>query len=230
MTIVFDSAATGQVVNGNQATATHTLGAGAARYVALAVMSLDAFGGGDIAQATYDGVPLSLAVLRSDVPSATLRAALLWLDESGLPPAGAHSVVVDFTGGGYTDALIACLSFEGVAQSAPEVTAGAGSVLSVPSYADGLVTLTDGAWLINAVCAGTPWNVTPDPGQVERFDVLVSALGGSGNTKEAATAGAATLAGTWAASVAGYSNAMMAIAPCCDGGGSDTALFGWGGL
>ncbi len=154
--IVFDNASFG----GESYTLEHTIGGGVERMLVVGVgREFDTTLPTSEITVSYGGVEM----IR--IPGADARAplgaihwgALFWLDDSGLPGAGAWDVVVagsDPTVEPFT--TIGAISLEGVAQGPPEAAANAvddnGGLLALDAN---ITTLTDGSWTVDVIGSGS---------------------------------------------------------------------------
>jgi prepilin-type N-terminal cleavage/methylation domain-containing protein len=201
----------------------HTVGNGTNRLLVVAVGVEHDPGEHTVSGVTYGGQ--ALTKIRGEIaqPGGTEAHAELWylLD----PPSGAANVVVS-TGGGTSNVRnlhAGAISLEGVAQQAPEANAG-NNLIGAGPISTNITTVSNGAWLIDAVTCGNTGSYTPDSGQTERHDISYNSSSHAGGTREIAVAGAT--AEQWTHSGANrLAHAVAAFAPATCGGGGGTTLF-----
>jgi hypothetical protein len=152
------------------------------------------------------------------------RVELYYLLEADMPGAGPFNVVVTATGG--CDALAAgAISLTGVDQQAPEAS-NTNANDAQTNISTNITTLTDGAWLVDAIHSGNPGTFTGNSGQNVRYDQASSTSEVAGSTLLVASAGNVSLGWT-NTSANRLAHAVDAFAPAtgCTTGGSGTTLF-----
>jgi hypothetical protein len=109
---------------------------------------------------------------------------------------------------------VGAISFEGVAQQAPEAT-NTNTNVGPNSISTGITTVTDGAWVVDVVVDGNADAFTPYGGQTEQYDEVASSSTGAASTKEMATAGSTNMG--WSAGSANrLAHVVAAFAPASD--------------
>jgi len=192
MTIAFDAATAGQGTFVSSISWSHTIGSGSDRYLATA--------GGhengsdtDITGITYNSLAQTQGPATSVDSGTVNRSELFYGFGAALPAAGSYNVVV--TAGGSVACLMgSAISLTGVDASAPEASAS-NTAESAASITTNITTLTDNAWLVDAVMAGELKTFTAGSGQTERTDQSESSQGAAQatSTKPVATAGATSV-------------------------------------
>jgi hypothetical protein len=208
--IVFDNVTT-NVGSGNPLTFTHTIGGGTNRLLVVGI-SAECDVSVSVSSVTYNGQGLTKAA-SAVADTSTVGVAELWyLLEADLPSAGTYTVAVNTSG--YAVKSVGAVSFEGVAQQAPEATNTSTNV-GPNSISTSITTLTDGAWVVDVVVDGNASAFTPDGGQTEQYDEVASSSTGAASTKEMATAGATSMG--WSAGSANrLAHVVAAFAPASD--------------
>ena len=202
----------------------HTVGNGTNRLLVVTVGLEHDPGEHTVSGVTYGGQ--GLTKIRGDIanPGSTEAHAELWYLLN--PPSGAANVVVS-TGGGTSNVRnlhAGAISLEDVAQQAPEANAG-NNLIGVGPISTNISTVTDNAWLIDAVTCGNTGSYTPDSGQTERHDISYNSSSHAGGTRGVAVAGAT--AEQWTHSGANrLAHAVAAFAPAtgCGGGGGSLSV------
>ncbi len=190
----------------------HTVGSGSNRLLVVTVGVERDSGENVVSGVTYAGQPL--AKIRGEIAQpggATEGHAELWYLLA--PPSGNGTVVISTGGGSGNVGQIhgGAISLEGVAQQAPEADAG-NNLIGAGPISTNITTLTDGAWLIDAVTGGNTGIFTPDSGQTEQYDISFGSSTHAAGTREVATAGAT--AEQWTHSGANrLAHAVAAFAP-----------------
>lgn len=178
--IAFDNVET--VVGGINTTtlSNFTLGSGSNRFVQCTFGSETAT---DVSNMTFNSVGMTEIVEIDPESNATI--SMWYMLEANLPSAGDYSVVATYSGSPL-DIMIACMSFTGVAQSAPEASntaiAESGQTISAA-----ITTLTSNAWVVDGVVSGDVGTYL-DTSQDERYDVAETSSKMAGSTRTVATA------------------------------------------
>lgn len=138
---------------------------------------------------TYDSVPMTEIDEAVADPGGTVQCVSLWYLLA--PNTGNNTVLITWNGT-VSDRSGGAISLYNVAQQAPE-DFNSGAVDSSPptTISTGVTTLTDGAWLVDAVGSGNNGNfITQESGQQERYGNNNSGTHtGAGSTRLAATNG-----------------------------------------
>ena len=201
--IVFDNASFGGgEADGAFDTFSHTIGGGAERMLVVGIGREEGVGTMQELSVTYGGAAMTnIAGAAGRVLTGAIQwTDLYWLDDSGLPAAGAHDVVISgnhelseqFT-------AVGAISLENVAQGAPEATANAADAESagLEDMSAEITTLTDGAWIVDVLGSGfggTDGTQTRTPTvQTERGTIEAGSNAIVMSTLEVATAGPTTV-------------------------------------
>ncbi len=173
----------------NGVTFQHTVGSGGNRLLVVTV-GLERDPGEDtVFDVTYSGQDLTK--IRGEIaePGGTEAHAELWYLLN--PPSGTADVVVttSYGSGNVRDLHAGAISLEGVAQQAPEANAG-NNLIGAGPISTNITTVSDGAWLVDAVTSGNTGYFTPNSGQTEQHDLSNTTSSHAAGTREVATAGA----------------------------------------
>ena len=225
-TIAIDSQSSGSADGASSLTFSHTIGGGSNRILVVGVSIETCNPYETVSSITYGGKTLTY-LNSAQVTSSNAcrgRVELYYLLEADMPGAGPFNVVVTATG--WCDALAAgATSLRGVAQQAPEVS-NTNANDAQTSISTNITTLTDGAWLVDAVHSGNPDTFTANSGQNVRYDQASSTSEVAGSTLLVASAGNVSLGWT-NTSANRLAQAVAAFAPAtgCSTGGGGTTLF-----
>ena len=225
-TIAIDSQSSGSADGASSLTFSHTIGGGSNRILVVGVSIETCNPYETVSSITYGGKTLTY-LNSAQVTSSNAcrgRVELYYLLEADMPGAGPFNVVVTATG--WCDALAAgAVSLRGVAQQAPEVS-NTNANDAQTSISTNITTLTDGAWLVDAVHSGNPGTFTANSGQNVRYDQASSTSEVAGSTLLVASAGNVSLGWT-NTSANRLAQAVAAFAPAtgCSTGGGGTTLF-----
>ncbi|MFW6155499.1 MAG: PKD domain-containing protein, partial [Planctomycetota bacterium] len=219
--IAFDAATCAADTSTASLSWTHTIGAGDDRLLVVGVENEDEVAADMVVSAvTYDGIAMTLVDgSQATVGSSTMNnTALYYLLDADLPAAGAYTVEVTYAGVN-TRHCAGAISLANVAQQAAEAVA-TNADGSASSISTSITTLTDGAWVIDAVQSGHPSPVSVDaPYMLERY--MTSGSGGqtgAGATQRVPTAGQATMAWDYeGADYARMAHSVAAFAPAPPG-------------
>lgn len=169
----------------------HTIGGEADRLLVVGVSSEAGSGNYDIDSVSYNSVPMTPAVANSVGSSLYANAEIWYMLEAALPAAGTYQVSITTTGADEVHG--GAISVYGAAQQAPEATAvnddgeAGWDAISTP-----ITTLTDNAWVFEAVCSGNVIGWDPASGQDERYDETAGSSSGAGCSFEVPTNGPVT--------------------------------------
>ena len=225
-TIAIDSQSSGSADGASSLTFSHTIGGGSNRILVVGVSIETCNPYETVSSITYGGKTLTY-LNSAQVTSSNAcrgRVELYYLLEADMPGAGPFNVVVTATG--WCDALAAgATSLRGVAQQAPEVS-NTNANDAQTSISTNITTLTDGAWLVDAVHSSNPGTFTANSGQNVRYDQASSTSEVAGSTLLVASAGNVSLGWT-NTSANRLAQAVAAFAPAtgCSTGGGGTTLF-----
>jgi hypothetical protein len=198
--ITFDGASSNSIsTSSNILTWNHTIGGDENRVLVVGVQIEDPdFSIPVVNSVSYNGVNLTRAESHVNTSGYAMHVSIWYLLESDLPVAGTYTVQVNLTrnvaniiGGG--------VSLYNVKQAAPEATAEQANdtALSSPYYFEtGITTLTDGAWVVDAVGSGNGGNIfnTLNSGQLLRWGPTDGgSCTGAASTRPIATAGATSM-------------------------------------
>jgi prepilin-type N-terminal cleavage/methylation domain-containing protein len=225
-TIAIDSQSSGSADGASSLTFSHTIGGGSNRILVVGVSIETCNPYETVSSITYGGKTLTYLNSAQVTSSNDCRGRveLYYLLEADMPGAGPFNVVVTATG--WCDALAAgAVSLRGVAQQAPEVS-NTNANDAQTSISTNITTLTDGAWLVDAVHSGNPGTFTANSGQNVRYDQASSTSEVAGSTLLVASAGNVSLGWT-NTSANRLAQAVAAFAPAtgCSTGGGGTTLF-----
>jgi prepilin-type N-terminal cleavage/methylation domain-containing protein len=174
----------------------HTIGSGSNRLLVVGISIEHSASGPSVSSITYNGQALTKIDSRGITNDYYGRAELWYSLEANLPSAGTYTIVVN-TPTAPEELIAGAMSLNGVAQQAPEAK-GESSADYLDTISTTITTLTNGAWLVDAVHSGMEYGFTPNSGQTERYDraggASTSRLAAS--TKEVAVAGSATMGWT----------------------------------
>ena len=225
-TIAIDSQSSGSADGASSLTFSHTIGGGSNRILVVGVSIETCNPYETVSSITYGGKTLTY-LNSAQVTSSNAcrgRVELYYLLEADMPGAGPFNVEVNATGS--CDALAAgAISLTGVAQQAPEVS-NTNANDAQTSISTNITTLTDGAWLVDAVHSGNPGTFTANSGQNVRYDQASSTSEVAGSTLQVASAGNVSLGWT-NTSANRLAQAVAAFVPAtgCSTGGGGTTLF-----
>ena len=169
--IAFDSSSSdAETLQGSTLTLSHTIGNDANRMLVVGVEAeSDYTVGCGVGSITYGGVPLTMADA-TVVGTTYLQCVELWYLIA--PNVGSDDLVVTWNGD-VDNRNGGAISISNTAQQAPEATAD-NVIESGTSITTSITTLTDGAWVVDAVGSGNEGTdfVTGEAGQIERYDVV----------------------------------------------------------
>ena len=161
----------------------------------------------DVVSVTYNATSLTKAD-EAIAGTASLVCVDLWYLIA--PDTGTHDVVVTWNGI-VAHRIGGGISLINAAQQAPEAT-GSSTQDSAGSITTSVTTLTDDAWLIDAVgmdAAGIGF-APGESNQIERYDETSAASAGAGSSKPVNTAGSADV--SWSNDTSALAHAVAAIA------------------
>ena len=194
--ISFDAYSTATASWSTSVSFSHTIGSGSNRLLVVGVSIEHSASGPTVTSITYNGQGLTKIDSRGITNDYYGRAELWYSLEANLPSAGTYTIVVN-TPSTPEELIAGAISLNGVTQQAPEAKAES-SADYVDTISSSITTLTDGAWLVDAVHSGMEYGYTPNSGQTERYDraggANTSRLASS--TKEVAVAGSTTMGWT----------------------------------
>jgi len=177
--IALDAVSTGEnaTTGVSSITFSHTIGGGSNRMLIVAAgrEGNDTNPNVTISSVTYNSVAMTLVSGTSAQVGTTFTAntSLYYMLGSALPPAGTYNVVITLTGNA-GDILGIAVSLTGVAQQAPEASAANTSSTGTPITTN-ITTLTNGAWLVDAVMSGAGDDGTP-PVTPAEFQTTVAGM------------------------------------------------------
>ena len=146
-----------------------------------------------ISSVKYNNVNMTLVAGSTAIVGTTRRKTeLYYLLDSGLPSAGNYTVTVIYAGN-VSNKNAGAISLTGVAQRAREAVATYSNT-GQSSISTNITTLTDGAWVVDAIVSALPGSFTATgSGMTERWDVSASASSGAGSIRPVAWAGQVTV-------------------------------------
>ncbi|MHC4265160.1 MAG: SGNH/GDSL hydrolase family protein [Planctomycetota bacterium] len=185
--IEFDAAGfASDSIEDNYFSFSHTIGSGCDRLLVVALASED--NSADdlvINSVTYDGIDMNSVVdSNQSIYSSNMymNTELYYLLDKNLPSPGSHDVAVTYKG----NIIAKCggtISLENVAQKAAEVV-DTNSNTDANSISTNIITLTDGAWIVDVVGSGNQGSFSVNaPNMIERFDVNGDSSSVAGGTK-----------------------------------------------
>jgi hypothetical protein len=196
---------------------THILGSGSSRAVIIAVGSADSAASPDanavITSVLFNGVyatPIPNSLVYGGT-SGMVQTQLFYLTEAELPAAGTYTVQVNLAGP--VDGVQAgAISLFGVNQGAPEAVATSKATTGVGLISTAITTLTNNAWIIDAVEDNDVTGLTANSGQMLAWSQSSTGSGTGGSSTEAVpTAGETTLG--WAGSASRLVQSLVDFAP-----------------
>ena len=203
--IAFDAASFG---NGTGATLTisHTVANQSNRVLTVDTMVEDGTAGNcAVSGITYNSV--ALTKIASNMSGSTvLQCVELWYLLA--PEVGTFNIVITF-GGAAAETTGGGISLYNVKQQAPEAFNSQGL-----DPATSITTLTDGAWLVDAVGSGNAIDTgftALESGQTRRFEDGTTTSASAGGTRYIATAGAANMG--WSQAANRMTHVVAAFAP-----------------
>jgi prepilin-type N-terminal cleavage/methylation domain-containing protein len=214
-TIAFDNASKG-ATGGDYLSFAHAIGSGSNRLLVVCVAA-EASAGATISNVTYNGTSLTrIASAVADV-SAIGIAELWYLLDANLPAAGTYSVEI-YASESCGDLMGGAISLTEVAQQASEAS-NTNTNVGPDTISTSITTLTDGAWIVDAVENGNPNSFTADSGQTQRVDQSGGSAYCAGSTKLIATAGSTSI--QWSANANRLAHVVAAFAPATGCGGEN---------
>lgn len=206
----------------------HTIGSGSNRILVVCMSWLDP--SADISDITYNGVSMTRVTGANAGPQNSYFSAIFYMLEANLPTTGAYTVAVTWANNPHADYFVGGgLSFDGVAQAAPEDSDGQIGGTTTTSAS---VTITSGAMIVaNAASqdTGGVLGLAFDSGtETERWDTDQGLLAGLASTVPDATAGAVGVDAT----ASGNHNCALSVISLAEAGAGTThgPLAGEGGL
>jgi hypothetical protein len=194
-------------------TFSHTIGGGSNRLLVVGIgVEGPSVGSTHVTAVTYDGVSLTQAINNTVGTGFEANAELWYMLESDLPSAGTYTISITVPSG---DAFQGgAISVSDAAQQAPEATASSDDGESGDDWIETqITTITDDAWIFDAVASGNGVSYTPNSGQTERYDVLGSSSSVAGGTLAVPTAGVQTVNWTTDSSSNRITHSLAAWAP-----------------
>ena len=188
----------------------HTVGNYADRILIVGAEAEEpASGNCSVTSVTFNGVALT-KIDEAIASDSYKQCASLWFLLE--PDTGTHDIVITWpqdtdnrSGGG--------ISIYNAAQQGPEASNTKALSGSPSTITTSLTTLTDGAWVIDAVGSGSKGSgFSPlESGQTERYDVTAGSSAGAGSTKYVASAGLTSMG--WAQNANRLAHVIAAFAP-----------------
>ncbi len=196
--IAYDSASTGfSNLAASSMTISHTIGTQSNRLLVVGTQTEDASNVDcKVSSITYNGQAMT-KVNETIAGTSFYMCVSLWYIVA--PATGAQNIVVNWTGP-VDYATAGGVSLYNAAQQGPEAQ-NVQIVNSGTSISTSIITLTNGAWVVDAVGsgnAGAGFTATTT-GQTERYDVSTDSTAGAGSTLYVANAGTVSMAWTQAA-------------------------------
>jgi len=191
----------------------HKIGSSGNRML-IVITGLEDGSNKSVSSVTYNGVNLAFLGQSSKfTPSNWARTEIWYLNESGLPLAGTYEIQANWSSG-VGLAMAASISVSGIAQAPPE-NMTINSTESQTTIITEIRTLTDKAWVIEAVTSGLgPGTFTQGIGQTEFADMTVgTGATTAGSYKIVTTAGVTTMNETQSGIANRMSHILTAWAP-----------------
>jgi len=215
MAITYDNVSSGTGSAVSPKTVSHTIGSGSNRILVVATQ-IENTTEIAITGITYNSVAMTKIDHRTSSDTAIMRVELWYILEANLPSTGAYDISVTWASAP-AQCIVGGISLAGVAQQAPEASAGNTVGASDTITAD-ITTLTNGAWIVDSVgCGNQGTNYTAN-NQTERYDTTVgTTVRGGGSTREVVSAGLVT--NSWTFSTTANRQALFgaAFAPISGG-------------
>ena len=197
---------------GSSLTVTHTVGDGPDRLLVVGAQAEDGSPGDcTVTSVTFDGTPLTRIARAAATDSFTQCVSLWYLLAPGT---GKHDVVISWAGS-VDNRSGGGISVYDVAQQGPEATSTQ-TLTGLPGgpnvITTNVTTVTDGAWVFDAVGSGNAGAFTvTEPGQIERYEAQAASSAGAGSTKVAPAATTTSLG--WSQSANRLAHVVAAFAP-----------------
>lgn len=160
---------------------------------------------------TYNAVPLTeIDEIKLTGGGANYQCVGLWYLLT--PDTGTHDVVITW-GGNLEDRHGGAISLYNAAQQPPEASAKS-SAAPVVTISTSITTVTDGAWVVDAVGSGNPGAgfTTLEPGQTEHYENGADSSSAAGSTKVVAQATTTVMGWSQAANRMAHVVAAFAVA------------------
>jgi Glycosyl hydrolases family 28/Divergent InlB B-repeat domain/Bacterial Ig domain len=194
---------------------THTLGSGSSRAVVIAIGSADSVASPDanavVTSVLFNGVyatPIPNSLIYGGT-SGMVQTQLFYLTDAELPAAGTYTVQVNLAGsvGGVQAGAI---SLFGVNQGPPEAVVTHRDTTGADLINTPITTLTNNAWVIDAVEDNNVTGLTANAGQTVAWSQSSTGTGtGGSSTLAVPTAGTTTLG--WAGSASRLAHSLAAF-------------------
>jgi len=182
--IGYDSVSRNDRENTTNLTYSHTTGSNDNRMLIVGVEIEDTSTADCVVTAvTYGGTPLT-KVTSVNAGSSTYMCVSLWYLTS--PLSGSATVSVT-TAGTVANIVSGTISLYNVAQQGPEAF-NTNTVTNQSSISTSLTTVTDNAWVVDAVGSGEDSGFSSGSGQTEKYDRDSSSMQGAGSTRLVPTA------------------------------------------
>ncbi|MBI4310925.1 MAG: hypothetical protein HY681_03995, partial [Chloroflexi bacterium] len=209
-TITFDSTSSGSTNAGaSSLTIPHTVGTQSNRILVVGTQAEDSSSADCVTSSvTYNGYPMT-KVNEAVAGTSFFMCVSLWYILA--PDSGTHNIVINWSGA-VTNALGGGIAIYNAAQQAPEAQ-NVKAVNSGTSIATSITTLTNGAWVIDAVGSGGMGEgfMPLTTGQTERYDIVSDSSAGAGGTLFVANAGPVSLG--WSQDANRLAHVLAAFAP-----------------
>ncbi len=142
-----------------------------------------------ISSVDYNGISLNVvadsnAIAGTGVGSDRIKSELYYLLA---PPVGTGTITVAYAGN-VSKRCAGAISLKNVQQQHPEAVCS-NSASDSNSISTNIVTLTDGAWVVDVIGGGNQLLFIPGHSQVERFDISSDSSAAAGSTLYSALAG-----------------------------------------
>ncbi|MCH7730475.1 hypothetical protein IID21_02975 [Patescibacteria group bacterium] len=210
--VTFDAASSANALNVSSISWSHVIGGSSNRKLLVGVaIEEDVLGDEPVTGVTYNGTALTFAQTATAGTGFLQHVEVWYLDEASLPVSGSYTIQVNTTGL-VQEINVGAVSLAGTVSGAPEATA-TNTNFSTATITTSITTLTNGAWVIDAVGSGNNGTFTAGGGQTERWDTSASSGTGAMSTKEVSTAGATSMAQTHSTTSNRTAHVVVAIAP-----------------
>jgi len=197
--IVFDSSSNSNGGAVSSLTWAHTIGGGTNRML-FVLISLENTVERTITNVTYNGVACTYLDYRWAGTAVDVLATIWYMPEANLPVAGTYDIVVTIDAALDRGIVAGGISLANVEQIVP-FSFARNSTTSGTYLQTAFDTVKDGDWVIDVMTQGNNSSLTPDAGQISRWDVAGGAtMQGAASTRKVDTQG--TVYNGWTHTVA----------------------------
>jgi cellulose synthase/poly-beta-1,6-N-acetylglucosamine synthase-like glycosyltransferase len=210
--ITFDASSSNSASYTSSISWSHTIGSGSHRKLIVGVcIEENVLGDEPVTSVTYNSVPLTYANAVTAGVGYLQRVEVWYLDEAQLPSSGTYTIQVNTTGS-VEEINAGAVSIAEAQSGAPETTA-TNTNFNSASITTNITTITNGAWVIDAIGGGNFGSYTPGVGQTERWDVSAFSATGAMSTKPVASAGLTSMQQIHSTMSTRNAHVLIAVAP-----------------